>query len=83
MLTGKKTFKQRAAEISDQALNSRSALGEGADFARGLDETERQREFLFFPSFACKEKERKKKTGNLIIVTNMQSSEPLTTALQL
>ncbi|KAG2165952.1 hypothetical protein JADG_005691 [Aureobasidium aubasidani] len=36
------TFKQRAAEISDQALNSRSALGEGADFARGLDETERQ-----------------------------------------
>jgi DNA integrity scanning protein DisA with diadenylate cyclase activity len=57
-------------------------LGEGADFARGLDETERQREFLFFPSFACKEKETKK-TGNLIIVTNMQSSEPLTTALQL
>ncbi|KAG9623424.1 putative GINS complex subunit Psf3, partial [Aureobasidium melanogenum] len=36
------TFKQRAAEISDQALNSRSALGEGADFTRGLDETERQ-----------------------------------------
>jgi len=36
------TFKQRAVEISDQALNSRSALGEGAEFARGLDDTERQ-----------------------------------------
>ncbi|GAB7350340.1 hypothetical protein MBLNU459_g0971t1 [Dothideomycetes sp. NU459] len=36
------TFKQRSAEIADQAHNSRSALGEGAEFAKGLDETERQ-----------------------------------------
>jgi GINS complex subunit 3 len=36
------TFKQRAVEISDQAANSRSAMGEGAEFARGLDDTERQ-----------------------------------------
>ncbi|KAK8215362.1 DNA replication protein [Zalaria obscura] len=36
------TFKQRAAEIADQAHNSRSALGEGAEFTKGLDETERQ-----------------------------------------
>lgn len=38
------TFRQRAAEISDQAFNSKSAMGEGVEFARGLDETERQRE---------------------------------------
>ncbi|EXJ89418.1 DNA replication complex GINS protein psf3 [Capronia epimyces CBS 606.96] len=36
------TFKLRAAEIADQALNPRGALGEGAEFLRGLDETERQ-----------------------------------------
>jgi len=36
------TFKKRAAEIADQAHNSRSALGEGAEFMRSLDETERR-----------------------------------------
>ncbi|KAI9821457.1 MAG: DNA replication protein [Thelocarpon impressellum] len=36
------TFKVRAAEIADHAHNPRGALGEGADFLRGLDETERQ-----------------------------------------
>jgi len=36
------TFKKRSAEIADQAHNSRSALGEGAEFMRGLDETERK-----------------------------------------
>ncbi|KAI9841622.1 MAG: DNA replication protein [Thelocarpon superellum] len=36
------TFKARAAEIADHAHNPRGALGEGADFLRGLDETERQ-----------------------------------------
>ncbi|KAK5014519.1 DNA replication protein [Cryomyces antarcticus] len=35
-------FKKRAAEIADQAHNPRGALGEGAEFLRGLDETERQ-----------------------------------------
>ena len=35
-------FKKRAAEIADQAHNPRGALGEGADFLRGLDESERQ-----------------------------------------
>jgi GINS complex subunit 3 len=39
-----KTFKARAAVIADQAHNPRGALGEGADFMRGLDENERQRE---------------------------------------
>jgi len=38
------TFKARAAVIADQAHNPRGALGEGADFMRGLDENERQRE---------------------------------------
>lgn len=37
-----KTFKKRAAEIADHAHNPRGAMGEGADFLRGLDETERQ-----------------------------------------
>jgi GINS complex subunit 3 len=37
------TFKARAALIADQAHNPRGALGEGADFMRGLDENERQR----------------------------------------
>jgi GINS complex subunit 3 len=37
------TFKSRAAVIADQAHNPRGALGEGADFMRGLDENERQR----------------------------------------
>lgn len=36
------TFKKRATEIADQASNPRGALGEGADFLRGLDENERQ-----------------------------------------
>lgn len=36
------TFKQRASEIADRAHNSRSALGEGAEFTKGLDENERQ-----------------------------------------
>ncbi|KAH0537253.1 DNA replication protein [Glutinoglossum americanum] len=36
------TFKKRAAEIADHAHNPRGALGESADFLRGLDETERQ-----------------------------------------
>jgi GINS complex subunit 3 len=36
------TFKDRAAEIADQAHNPRGALGEGAEFLRGLDENERQ-----------------------------------------
>ena len=38
-------FKIRAAEIADHAHNSGGALGEGAEFLRGLDETERQRMF--------------------------------------
>lgn len=38
------SFKKRAKEIADQAHNPRGALGEGADFLRGLDEEERQRE---------------------------------------
>jgi GINS complex subunit 3 len=37
-----KTFKARAAVIADQAHNPRGALGEGADFMRGLDENERK-----------------------------------------
>ncbi|KAI9806150.1 MAG: DNA replication protein [Piccolia ochrophora] len=36
------TFKKRAAEISDQAHNPRGATGEGLEFLRTLDETERQ-----------------------------------------
>jgi GINS complex subunit 3 len=36
------TFKKRAAEISDHAHNPRGAVGEGVDFLRGLDESERQ-----------------------------------------
>jgi hypothetical protein len=32
--------------IADQAHNPRGALGEGADFMRGLDENERQRVFF-------------------------------------
>lgn len=39
------TFKKRAAEIADHAHNVRGTLGEGVDFLRGLDETERQREW--------------------------------------
>lgn len=39
------TFRARAATIADQAHNPRGALGEGADFLRGLDETERQRKW--------------------------------------
>ncbi|KAI9846011.1 MAG: DNA replication protein [Sclerophora amabilis] len=35
------TFKKRASEIADHAHNLR-AVGEGADFLRGLDESERQ-----------------------------------------
>ncbi|KAK2755979.1 DNA replication protein [Arachnomyces sp. PD_36] len=36
------TFKKRAAEIADHANNPRGAMGEGVDFLRGLDETERK-----------------------------------------
>ncbi|EGC43143.1 DNA replication complex GINS protein psf3 [Histoplasma capsulatum var. duboisii H88] len=36
------TFKKRAMEIADHAHNSRGALGDGVEFLRGLDETERQ-----------------------------------------
>ncbi|EON69047.1 DNA replication complex GINS protein PSF3 [Coniosporium apollinis CBS 100218] len=36
------TFKQRAAVLADQAHNPRGAMGEGADFLRGLDEQERR-----------------------------------------
>jgi GINS complex subunit 3 len=36
------TFQKRAAEISDHAHNPRGAVGEGVDFLRGLDESERQ-----------------------------------------
>ncbi|KAI9800659.1 MAG: hypothetical protein M1825_003981 [Sarcosagium campestre] len=36
------SFKQRAAEIADQGLTPNGALGDGADFESGLDETERQ-----------------------------------------
>ncbi|KAJ6090150.1 hypothetical protein N7486_008965 [Penicillium sp. IBT 16267x] len=36
------TFKRRAAEIADQAHNLRGAVGDGVEFLRGLDETERQ-----------------------------------------
>ena len=35
-------FKRRAAEVADHAHNPRGALGEGQEFLRGLDETERQ-----------------------------------------
>lgn len=41
-LTSMQTYKARAAVIADQAHNPRGALGEGADFMRGLDENERQ-----------------------------------------
>ena len=36
------SFRKRAAEVADHAHNPRGALGEGADFLRGLDEMERQ-----------------------------------------
>ncbi|KAL1627600.1 DNA replication protein [Neofusicoccum ribis] len=36
------SFKTRSKVIADQAHNPRGALGEGADFLRGLDEDERQ-----------------------------------------
>ncbi|PGH11664.1 DNA replication complex GINS protein psf3 [Polytolypa hystricis UAMH7299] len=36
------TFKKRAMEIADHAHNTRGALGDGVEFLRGLDETERQ-----------------------------------------
>lgn len=42
------TFKKRAAEIADHAHNPRGALGEGAEFLRGLDEMERQCKFCAF-----------------------------------
>jgi GINS complex subunit 3 len=41
-LTAWQTFKKRAAEIADHAHNSRGAVGDGVEFLRGLDETERQ-----------------------------------------
>jgi GINS complex subunit 3 len=40
-----KTFKKRAAEIADHAHNPKGALGDGVEFLRGLDETERQCSF--------------------------------------
>ncbi|OJD23222.1 DNA replication complex GINS protein psf3, partial [Blastomyces percursus] len=36
------TFKKRAMEIADHAHNSHGSLGDGVEFLRGLDETERQ-----------------------------------------
>ncbi|KAF2460187.1 hypothetical protein BDY21DRAFT_281398 [Lineolata rhizophorae] len=36
------TFKVRVTTLADQAHNPRGATGEGADFLRGLDETERK-----------------------------------------
>lgn len=36
------TFKRRSHEIADHAVNPKGALGEGADFLRGLEESERQ-----------------------------------------
>ena len=47
---GQKTFKNRAAEIADHANNTQSALGEGGDFLRGLDEMERQRKSILLIS---------------------------------
>jgi len=41
-LSGSQTFKKRAMEIADHAHNPQGALGDGAEFLRGLDETERQ-----------------------------------------
>jgi GINS complex subunit 3 len=41
-MCGRQTFRQRSAEIADHAHNPRGALGEGAEFLRGLDEIERQ-----------------------------------------
>ncbi|KAH8697594.1 putative GINS complex subunit Psf3 [Talaromyces proteolyticus] len=36
------TLSKRAAEVANHAHNPRGALGDGVDFLRGLDETERQ-----------------------------------------
>ncbi|CRG84800.1 DNA replication complex GINS protein psf3 [Talaromyces islandicus] len=36
------TFMKRAAEVANHAHNLRGALGDGVEFLRGLDETERQ-----------------------------------------
>lgn len=44
----RQSFKKRAKEIADQAHNPRGAVGEGADFLRGLDEEERQCKYLPF-----------------------------------
>lgn len=41
-LTASQTFRKRAAEIADHAHNPKGAMGEGAEFLRGLDEIERQ-----------------------------------------
>ena len=45
------SFKKRAKEVADQAHNPRGALGEGADFLRGLDEDERQRKDPLIATF--------------------------------
>lgn len=45
------TFKKRAAEIADHAHNSRGAVGDGIDFLRGLDETERQCRLSLLPKY--------------------------------
>lgn len=38
----RQTFKTRAAQIADHAHNPRAAHGEGSEFLKGLDETERR-----------------------------------------
>lgn len=52
----KQTFKKRAAEIADHAYNPRGAVSEGADFLRGLDETERIRELTQTCIFSARKK---------------------------
>lgn len=47
------TFKRRAAEIADHAHNPRGAVGEGVDFLRGLDESERQCRFTVELGVGC------------------------------
>jgi len=46
------SFKSRVAIIADQAHNPRGALGEGADFMRGLDENERQRTYFTIAEYS-------------------------------
>lgn len=37
-----KSFRSRASKIADHGHNTQGALSDGADFMRGLDESERQ-----------------------------------------